>query len=552
MHVAATRRHECHRRVIVLFALAVAIALATVAPAAMAQSTLPFGVFRNNAAAPDGAKMQYIGAQWTNRLVRPLDPAWWNDADNTITLQCANSMFEMLTFSTAPDSTLDANFPPDLAAWSDSVSRVVERYDGDGYLDMPNLTCPNHYWHVEAEDTFWKGTIDEYLTYLAVTRAAILAADPTAKVITLGLSSAQTWNAAYYTGFVSLYPPTQGIPYDQLQGWLISTQRMITEGSYDILDIHSYETHNVVAGKLAWLRSILPPGREIWALEGGAPFYTRRQGYTDTLNSQGTVEWYAECLANGMGRVADGYLGPSPGNFDYTEQFINVSLTRWNPYPLVIQTKPAYEAYAQLTDKLEGFTSAADLSNRSGADETLNLYDMRFQTPRGVVDVVWTPTGTRTLAIPVVGTSAKVTHLIERAGQTKAQAVVNYLPLSGGVVTLSVNSDPVFVEGSTQAAGLPGPGDTSGMATLAMRLTHRAHGVDLRCEGASGAVSVTVSDVRGAHLHALRVTLLGDGVAEATWDYAGGHGQTVAPGVYFLAATDARGRRGVVRVLTLQ
>lgn len=538
-------------------AVASALCVSALAAALPALAEVPgvFGVFRNRAASPDPVQMQYIGAEWSTRLLRPLEPAWWYDADNTLTLQCGAGMQQIFTLSTAPDSVLDAHFPTDLPAWADSVGRVVERYDGDGFMDMPGLTCPNHYWHIEAEDTFWKDSIDQYLTYLAVTRAAILAADPTAKVITMGLSSAQTWNAAYYAGTVHLYPPTQGIPYDQLQSWMGRTQRLLTEGAYDILDIHMYETHNVIAGKLAWLRSLMPPGREIWACESGAPFYTRRQGYTDTLNSQAEVALYAEALANGMGAVAFGFLPPSPGNFDNTEQFINASMTRWNPYPTNAQPKPAYEAYSQLTEKLGGFTSAVDLSDRSGSDETQNLYDMRFTTPHGVVDVVWSPGGTRTIQLPVAAPYAKVTKLVERAGQTKAQAQVITYGVLGGVVTLSVTNDPVFVEASgTLASGLGDPGVVADPTRIALALSRTPTAVDVRCTGASGAVGVTVSDVRGARVGAMRGTAGADGVAELRWDLTGAGGGTgrVAPGVYFLAASDARGRRGTSRVMVLR
>ncbi len=546
------RRHSSQWVVRAAGLLLAVVCAAGMAAPAPAQTLGPFGIFRNKAASPDTQNMQYLGVQWSTRLLRPLEPSWWVDADNTLSLQCSAGVQQIFTLSTAPDTTLDAHFPTDLPAWADSVNRVVERYDGDGFMDMAGLACPTHYWHIEAEDTFWKDSIDEYLTYLAITRAAILAADPSAKIITMGLSSSQTWNAAWYAGTVDLFPPTQGIPYDQLQGWMIRTQRLINEGAYDIIDIHCYETHNVLAGKMAWLRSIMPPDKEVWALESGAPFWSRRQGYTDTLNSQATVELYAEALCNGVKAVACGYLTPSPGNYDYTDQFINVALTRWTTYPN-LQTKPAYEAYSQLTEKLGGFTAAVDMSDRTGSDETKYLYDMRFTTPRGVVDIVWSPSSSRSITLPIAGSRAKITYLIERAGQTKSQAQVSYVTVTNGFATITVTSDPVFIEADAPlAAGADGPGSVVGLAPLRLTSSREGSSVDFALRGAEGQVLLEVFDVTGARRAALTETAATDGTLHVTWDLAGRDGAPTAPGVYFVAATDARARRVHSRVLVLR
>ncbi len=527
------------------------LAVVAVALAAVAQPSLAgqqFGVFRSRTTLPDAPRLQYLGAKWTYRLVRPLEARWWSFADSTIALQCNAGLQQYTTFTAAPDTFLNAYIPSSLPAWADSVSRVVERYDGDGFMDMPNLLCPNHYWHIEAEDSFWKGTIDEYLAYLAVTRAAILSADPAAKVITMGLSSSRTWNAAYNAGFIKLYPPTQGLPYNVVQPWSFDTQRLINEGAYDILDVHSYETHNVVAGKLAWIRSLMPEPREIWAMEGGAPFLSRAQGYTDTLGAQATVQWLAECAANGVSQVADAYHPPTAGNFDYTDQFINVSLTRWNPYPMA-DPKPSFEAYSQVTEKLAGFTSAADMSDRTGVDERYYLYDMRFQTPRGPVDIVWAPTGTRSVSIPATGV-VRITSVVTEGGKTKQDATVTYLTPTDGFVTLNVTNAPLFVEGGSTSA-LPRHQEVSDVRPLAIQQSRTAAGVELRCNSSGRPVEMQVLDVRGGRIRQLVVAPVGDGTSLAVWNCRDARGGPVARGVYFVTAREAGGRQATARLLFL-
>lgn len=93
--------------------------------------------------------------------------------------------------------------PDDLDAYATWVGSIVERYDGDGADDMPDLVRPVLAWEVDNEPdlhhrvrpnsaggSLAEGefeTAEEYATVLKATSAAVRAADPTAIVLSGGL-----------------------------------------------------------------------------------------------------------------------------------------------------------------------------------------------------------------------------------------------------------------------------------------------------------------------------------------------------------------------------
>ncbi|MBT3220218.1 MAG: hypothetical protein HN348_14105, partial [Proteobacteria bacterium] len=105
----------------------------------------------------------------------------------------------------APAAVTHRYLPDDLEAYAKWVTTTVERYDGDGVEDAPNLTRGVHLWEVDNEPDLHnrvppKGSkkIDfnpkhfstpaEYSQIWQTTHAAIIAADPSAKVLPAGLA----------------------------------------------------------------------------------------------------------------------------------------------------------------------------------------------------------------------------------------------------------------------------------------------------------------------------------------------------------------------------
>ncbi len=70
--------------------------------------------------------------------------------------------------------------PKDMQAYRKFLSKLVERYDGDGKEDMPGLSMPIKYWEVlnepemkSAELTFFKGNEEDYIDVLKESYEAI-------------------------------------------------------------------------------------------------------------------------------------------------------------------------------------------------------------------------------------------------------------------------------------------------------------------------------------------------------------------------------------------
>ena len=104
--------------------------------------------------------------------------------------------------------------PCDMAAYSEFIQKVVERYDGDGKNDMPNLKIPVKHWEIINEPSmqggstggagedlkFFVGTPKEYFEVLKTSYEAIKKADPQAKVLHAGM-------AGMHKNFVEFWTP---------------------------------------------------------------------------------------------------------------------------------------------------------------------------------------------------------------------------------------------------------------------------------------------------------------------------------------------------------
>jgi hypothetical protein len=462
--------------------------------------------------------------------------------------------------STSTTDSLNDYMPTDIGAWMDSIARVAERYDGDGYKDMPGLTRPVHYYHLIEEDTFWKGTVDEYLLLMSLTRAAIRSADPNGKLVTMGFSSDTAWEAGHNAGFIRL-PPTWTESEDRPKyvNYVTRVTRVLNEGSYDVVDVHSYEKSPILQGKMAWLRSLMPdPSKPIWCMEGGYPSETRADGYSDTLQAEGVLLMYGEALTNNIGRYAMPLFPTSPGSWDDVEQSTNVALTRWTVWPLWA-TKPAYETYRLLTLKLTGWTSATDMSIRDGATDMDDLFDFRFQTPHGQVDIVGCPSGNRTLTLSTSYRYLLVTRIITRAGQIADNAQTFSVPVVGGTASVTAGPEPFFIEYTN--AGLfseiyPGTGQDGQPGTDPQELSLRMAPLPARenvqitwsASAASPPASIVIADVMGRTVRSFTLSDADASVGTLVWDLRDRHGDRVPAGLYLARITDRSGKQTVRRL----
>jgi hypothetical protein len=104
--------------------------------------------------------------------------------------------------------------PSDWVAYKKFVEAIVERYDGDGVNDMPELKIPIKYWEVLNEpdlqyksnlpygendhSTFYRQGPKEYAQLLVETSKAIRSADPTAKILIAAPAGADERALSFY------------------------------------------------------------------------------------------------------------------------------------------------------------------------------------------------------------------------------------------------------------------------------------------------------------------------------------------------------------------
>lgn len=440
--------------------------------------------------------------------------------------------------SLAPGDSI-SSFPADTLAWKLWVTSIVERYDDDGFADMPGLAAPIHRYHVEQEwHIWWNGTLDDYLTYLSMTYRVIHAVDPKAQVILVGLAT-QTVTA----GAVCLQNGVSSDSCNIANESVDEATQLLQRGLYDIVDMHSYESWPIIAAKVAWIRSVArDPAVPIWSLEAGGPSGYDGTNYNDALNAAALVQQFAQALGNGVERYTWALFPPGPGTtFDFAP-WTNMPLTAWEQYPDSLAVKPAYYSYRLLVRMLSGFTSAANMSTGSVTD-TLGAFMYRFQIGDSTVYIVWNSDSTeRDVTFHIAGGAALVTHIVSEPGQTDDEAQVDMVWPVHGNITYAVTPTPVFfkfIEAATDAPPLVTPPDTHlGALAVEVRGSVARGGVRFRVHGTTRAAEVgaVVYDARGravrevgGSLHAAAEWL------DGRWDGADASGTPAAAGVYYLA-----------------
>ncbi len=153
-----------------------------------------------------------------------------------------------------------ANHPPaDMADWTEFLTHLVQRYDGDGVDDFPDLLRPVQAYQVASEwpsknnlHGGWTGTIDQLIEFFNATYDAVKAEDPTASVILGGIASisldAMVLNAGMgnYVARQSYNETVQeSLTVEIAQDPLIAAavadkERVLAESHYDMVDLHMY------------------------------------------------------------------------------------------------------------------------------------------------------------------------------------------------------------------------------------------------------------------------------------------------------------------------
>ena len=144
------------------------------------------------------------------------------------------------------------SYPPKKEYWDDYyafINALVERYDGDGYNDMPGLRYPVLYYEIESEaehPCFWAGTDEEYIHLLKTAYTAAKAANPNCKIVLAGIN-------------------LRGDPINFPHQYQFIRKTLLAIEWYDAIDYHYNGNYTDAYVEIRTLRKLIPHHKEIMA-----------------------------------------------------------------------------------------------------------------------------------------------------------------------------------------------------------------------------------------------------------------------------------------------
>ena len=353
-----------------------------------------------------------------------------------------------------------------LPLWRAFVRAAVDRYDGDGANDMPDLRYQVRSWHV-VEEYPTPSIPDErvYVDLLEQAYEIIHDECPEARVILAGLAGNYAHWFAYMGGFIE--DPLAGA----VNGELLSREEMnespvwsfrkaryewLVENafdSFDVMDLHAYiPVESFLEGEIAYLNDLMSRFGErkpIWIIEGGGP-HKNYPGYpavnspADEIFGRGSVEENAEFViklhaisaAAGVERQHWGLGGMKGENAYWDGPWCGMGLLDWHDD----RRKPSYYTFRLMVEKLDGFTACDDVSFDA-------VRAFRFTVEGGPIFVLWSDTEEPATvdAYELLGPeSVQMTRIVTALDANGAPIVPEVQTVAPASLLLS--RTPVFVE----------------------------------------------------------------------------------------------------------
>jgi hypothetical protein len=255
--------------------------------------------FLANVAGFAGTNAGSIRIDLTWREIEPRASVFdWTALDKAVDVAAANHMDVLLTLraisdwgvGTPPDRRdpyRGASIPRDMQAWDAYVSALALRYKGRNVAyEIEN----------EPNSNFWNGTMEDYLTLLKASYAAIVRSDPGARVLSGALASHITFDFAD--------AETIKKQNDLLDSWqlaILATQAFNTIGVHDYYFPDRNVNGWIFSSYLTHIRDLArDSGCEqcrLWVTETGYISRPRKTGTrTDPGSLQNQARWAAQAF----------------------------------------------------------------------------------------------------------------------------------------------------------------------------------------------------------------------------------------------------------------
>lgn len=403
------------------------------------QKDTHFGLDKISDLSQSGKILKSFGITWTYKDITPDTPL--KEIDDFIKKTKDLDIVPVLNLS-----TVDKKYPSDEAAWKSFIGKIVGRYDGDGRNDMPKLKSPVKHWHIVQEwKVHWKGTVEEYVSFLNMTGSEIKKEDGKAKIILVGVAGRAMEALVYKYNLVKTPMPPE-IMEIQNNEYENEIKYIFKNGEYDIVDFHSYEKNYFIEAKVKLLRDIYKIKKPIWVMEAGGPFLKKSEGYTDEKNAQFLVKQHVQAFASGVERYIWALGTARSGGVWDSEPWINMPLLDTKQKP-----KPSFYTFDLLVDKLKGFTKVENFTIKNIGAESDYVYVFKFTKPAKtstlpdkIIYVLWADNGAK-YDIPFSGKSkVLITYTPVLSGQKTPKTKL--LSPKKGKITLVLTANPIFVE----------------------------------------------------------------------------------------------------------
>ncbi|MBI5234055.1 MAG: hypothetical protein HY880_06855 [Deltaproteobacteria bacterium] len=313
----------------------------------------------------------------------------WNPWANTDTI---NKMNQSAKNEGKPigDQTF-FSYTKDIEGYKAFLTRVVEMFDGDGVNDTPELKKPIKYWQIENEwDWRWKDTPEKYVELMKAAHEAIKKADPEAKIILSGISELHRFAFAdgYLGGRLTINGKTMTREQMRAEKGFKERYELVTytlkhgKDYFDIADFHHYGAYEAMDGVVKWLRDKMREygyEKPIWSMEMGGPYLKHGEKYTEAIQADEVVKYYAMGMGNGVEVL---FWSSFMVTASYGPAFTNLAVIDKG------RKKPAFYAYKLMTSKLKGASSVERV--KTGNEDS---YVFKFMKAGKPVYVAWNNKG---------------------------------------------------------------------------------------------------------------------------------------------------------------
>jgi hypothetical protein len=328
--------------------------------------------------------------------------------------------------------------PEHLLDWAAFITAFLERYDGDGYNDMPGLKYPVTHIQIESEpENVWVDA-EGYTEALCTAYRAAKKASPNVQVMAAGFNMFDFFNLSQGGQQRLLHNPL-------VQHKMEFLKRFFSKGGacFDILSLHLNRDYESIPATVKWFQQQMEAygnKKPIWSEDtSSGPFLTAISAKAEdkakleslVQGDAATTKWFREeqakllvkkaviAFASGIDKV---FIST---DVDWSTYY----MPEWGHMGLLDadgNPKPAFYSFKVMVSHLDGFSKVERLALPTG------VFAYRFIKSSGKVYVLWNEQE-RVVNLPLKSKSVSVTDI--SGHRFKAS------PLK-----LRISASPVFVE----------------------------------------------------------------------------------------------------------